>query len=38
VVAYHPNTPPNIASREGGFSYVDRRSEDAWIVRDPFLQ
>jgi hypothetical protein len=38
VVAYHPNTPPNIASSEGGFSYVDRRPEDVWIVRDPFLQ
>jgi hypothetical protein len=35
VVAYHPDAPPNAASRKGGFYYVERLPEDDWIIRRP---
>jgi len=35
VVNYHPDAPPNDASRLGGFFYVPRSPEDKWIVRMP---
>lgn len=35
VVAYHPDAPPNAASRKGGFYYTERKPEDEWIIRRP---
>ncbi|MGO1319430.1 MAG: hypothetical protein ACTII7_05035 [Galactobacter sp.] len=35
VVAYAPEAPANVASRHGGFYYVERRPEDIGIVRNP---
>lgn len=35
VVAYHPDAPPNAASRKGGFYYTERTPEDEWIIRKP---
>lgn len=35
VVAYHPDAPPNAASRKGGFYYADRDPSDEWIIRRP---
>ena len=35
VVAYHPDAPPNDASRKGGFYYVPREPGDKWIIREP---
>ena len=36
VVAYHPDAPPNAASRKGGFYYLEREPQDDWIIRRPF--
>lgn len=33
VLNYHPEAPPNPASRKGGFYYMDRRPADEWILR-----
>lgn len=35
VVAYHPDAPPNAASRKGGFYYIERTPDDDWIIRRP---
>lgn len=35
VVDYHPDAPPNAASRKGGFFYAPREPSDEWIVRQP---
>lgn len=35
VVNYHPDAPPNDASKKGGFYYVPREETDDWIVRQP---
>ena len=35
VLDYHPDAPPNDASRLGGFFYTPRLPEDEWIVRVP---
>jgi hypothetical protein len=35
VLDYHPDAPPNDASRLGGFFYTPRLPEDEWIVRMP---
>ena len=35
VLNYHPEAPPNPASRIGGFYYMDRRPDDEWILRQP---
>lgn len=35
VVNYHPDAPPNDASKKGGFYYVERLPTDKWIVREP---
>lgn len=35
VVAYHPDAPPNAASRKGGFYYTERLPQDDWIIRRP---
>lgn len=35
VVAYHPDAPPNAASRKGGFYYTERDEQDDWIIRRP---
>ncbi|WP_024817007.1 hypothetical protein [Arthrobacter sp. 31Y] len=35
VVNYHPEAPPNDASRKGGFYYVERQPTDKWIIREP---
>ncbi|GAA1358524.1 hypothetical protein GCM10009596_11850 [Arthrobacter rhombi] len=37
VLNYHPEAPPNPASRTGGFYYMDRRPDDEWIIRQPVL-
>lgn len=38
VVDYHPEAPPNAASRKGGFYYTERTDQDDWIVRRPAVQ
>ncbi|WP_372699098.1 hypothetical protein [Arthrobacter sp. JSM 101049] len=35
VLNYHPEAPPNPASRIGGFYYMQRRPGDEWIIRQP---
>jgi hypothetical protein len=35
VLDYHPDAPPNDASRLGGFFYTPRLPQDEWIVRVP---
>ncbi|WP_417235556.1 hypothetical protein [Arthrobacter sp.] len=35
VLNYHPEAPPNPASRTGGFYYMDRTADDEWIIRQP---
>lgn len=35
VVDYHPDAPPNAASRKGGFFYRERTPDDDWIIRRP---
>lgn len=35
VVNYHPEAPPNDASKKGGFYYVAREPGDDWIIRRP---
>lgn len=35
VLDYHPDAPPNDASRLGGFFYTPRLPEDEWIIRMP---
>lgn len=38
VVAYHPDAPPNAASKKGGFYYVPKEPFDEWIIRDPSIK
>lgn len=38
VVNYHPEAPPNSASRKGGFYYVPRKPDDKWIIREPVTE
>lgn len=38
VVNYHPEAPPNDASRIGGWYYVPREPTDDWIIRRPVTE